>query len=457
MRHPRRRTRVRRPARQPVAGARPERELRVRVEGIAAGGDGVARVDGLVVFVPRTAPGDEGIVRATVGRSFARGRLTTLERASPLRAEPPCAHYTRDDCGGCQLQHLEYAAQLEAKRRIVADAFARIARQPVEVPPVEPSPEPWRYRTKLTLTLRRRTPDEALPGAGLAPRDSGWVAGLHPYDDPVAVFPLADCPITDERVLVVWRAVLAAGDALPDAEALRVAVRLTSTGAAVVVQGGERWTEVERFAAGVPAATEIWWGAEGERPQVVHGRAANLSPDMPDELEVAEPGASFVQVNAAVAESLRAHVLALARRAAPASAVDAYAGTGPYALALAAAGVRVTAIERDSAAAAFLSRRLPAPSAVRAAPVEQALGDALPADLVIVNPPRGGLHAAVCELLATVEPRPARLLYVSCNPATLARDVGRLPGWRVASVRPFDMFPQTAHVETVCELVPEER
>src|SRR5690606_10886736 len=98
------------------------RELAVTVDSIAAGGDGVARADGLVVFLPRTAPGDSGVAQATVGRSFARGRLTTLERASPFRIDPTCPHYVQDDCGGCQLQHMEYVAQLEAKRRIVEDA-----------------------------------------------------------------------------------------------------------------------------------------------------------------------------------------------------------------------------------------------------------------------------------------------------------------------------------------------
>src|SRR5690606_504061 len=131
-------------------------------------------------------------------------------------------------------------------------------------------------------------------------------------------------------------------------------------------------------------------------------------------------------------------------------------GTGAYASRLAASGVRVTAIERDPAAAAFASRTLPPPSLSVAASVERALPDALPADLVIVTPPRGGLHARVAEFLAAGGERPSHLIYVSCNPATLARDVARLAGWQVDSVRAFDMFPQTAHVEVVCELVREE-
>jgi 23S rRNA (uracil1939-C5)-methyltransferase len=432
------------------------RELAVTVDSIAAGGDGVARADGLVVFLPRTAPGDSGVAQATVGRSFARGRLTTLERASPFRIDPPCPHYVQDDCGGCQLQHMEYVAQLEAKRRIVEDAFVRIGRTVVEVPPVEPSPEQWRYRAKLTLALRRRTPGEPVPDDGIAPPGSRWIAGLRPFDDPAKVFPLRDCLISSERLLDTWRSVLRVGDLLPDAPALRVAARLTSEGAALVVQGGEDWGTAEDFASAVENVSELWWAGDTGDPVLLRGKPADVVAELPgDSLDV-EPGASFVQVNPEVAEAVRSYVLQLAMAKAPRTAVDAYSGTGAYASRLAASGVRVTAIERDPAAAAFASRTLPPPSLSVAASVERALPDALPADLVIVNPPRGGLHARVAEFLAAGGERPSHLIYVSCNPATLARDVARLAGWQVDSVRAFDMFPQTAHVEVVCELVREE-
>lgn len=431
------------------------RELRVAVESIAAGGDGVARAGGLVVFLPRTAPGDEGVATAAVGRSFARGRLTKLEVASPARVDPPCEHYERDSCGGCQLQHMDYPAQLDAKRRIVEDAFLRIGKRAVDVPPVEPSPEQWRYRAKLTLALRERVAGEEMPHDALAPADSRWIAGLHPFDNPSVVFPLADCPISSEGLLEAWGAVLRAGDLLPEAKSLRVAARLTSEGVALVVQGGESWEAAGDFADAVPEVAELWWAGEDGAPELLRGRPADVVADMPGDTLDLEPGASFVQVNPSVAEAVRSHVLNLALARQPRTAVDAYSGTGAYASRLAAAGVRVTAIERDPAAAAFAAQTLPPPSLSIAASVERALPDALPADLVIVNPPRAGLHARVTELLAAGKPRPSHLIYVSCNPATLARDVTRLPGWQVASVRAFDMFPQTSHVEVVCEFVQE--
>src|SRR5687768_16742945 len=101
----------------------------VEVESIAAGGDGVARAEGLVIFLPRTAPGDAGRARVSVKGRFGRGAMEVLERPAPVRVPPPCEHYTRDRCGGCQLQHMSYESQLAAKGRIIADSITRIGRR----------------------------------------------------------------------------------------------------------------------------------------------------------------------------------------------------------------------------------------------------------------------------------------------------------------------------------------
>ena len=145
--------------------------------------------------------------------------------------------------------------------------------------------------------------------------------------------------------------------------------------------------------------------------------------------------------------------LALSRR--PETAVDAYAGLGETALELARRGLTVTAIELDADAAAWSRTRLPPGSQSIAGRVEDVLGPALPADVVILNPPRAGVDRRVAEILDSARPAPRTVIYVSCDPATLARDVARMPAYRIASIESFDMFPQTAHVETVCELVPE--
>lgn len=405
---------------------------RLSIDSIAAGGDGVARANGLVVFVPRSAPGDVAEVEWSGKGRFARGRILALDVPSPVRVEPPCEHYVRDSCGGCQLQHMSYRAQLEAKSAIVHDSLERIGKREVEAPRVRRSGDEWRYRRKLTLALRRR--------------GDRWIAGLHPYDAPNTVFELRDCPITEAAVLSAWREVLAASDDLPPAAELRGAVRLGDDGISFVLEGGKRWPRAVRFLERAPSLGALWWVRDGaEAPELLGHRAED------DQV----PGASFEQVNAAVADELRRYVMERALAHGPRTLVDAYSGAGELSVALASVGVRVSAIELDSAAAARCGDLLPAESRSIAARVEDALPSALPADVVVLNPPRRGVDERVTAELQERATETRAIVYVSCNPATLARDLSRLPRWRIASLLAFDMFPQTAHVETVCELTPE--
>jgi 23S rRNA (uracil1939-C5)-methyltransferase len=416
------------------------RTTELTIERIVAGGDGIGRANDVVVFVPRTAPGDRARVSLDLRKRFARGTLDELLVPSPDRVDPPCAHYRVDRCGGCQLQHLRYEAQLEAKRGIVRDALTRIGKRRVGLPDIEPSDPRWRYRKKLTLAMRRRS-------------DGGWTAGLHPYDDPVGLFQLADCPITDERVVNVWRQVMDASRYYPPADELRASVRLLGNseegngGASIVMEGGNAWPDRLAFFEAVPAASALWWKPVHRSRNLVAERGANLG-RWP-------ASGSFVQVNASVAASLGAYVLERARAYEPASVVDAYAGSGDMAIALAQGGARVVAIEWDRDAVAQCASKLPEGSRAVAAKVEDVLHRALPADLVVINPPRTGVHERVSETLQSLVGPPRCVIYVSCDPATLGRDLMRMPRYRIASLRSFDMFPQTAHVETVCELVPD--
>lgn len=399
----------------------------VQVQSIAAGGDGVGRTDGLVVFVPRTAPGDVITAQISGKGHFARGTLRAIVTPSPVRVDPPCQHYTRDRCGGCQMQHISYDAQLAAKQLIIRDSLQRIGKRPVDPPSIERSPKEWRYRTKLTLAMRRG--------------GAGWIAGLHAYDDPSRVFALADCPITEREVVAVWREVMNAHPYFPDDRELRGSVRLTSGGPTFVMIGGRSWAARDQFAAAVPSLAALWWQPDdhGER-RLLYDRRSDRS-----------PSASFAQVNAPVADMLASYVVVRVKSHRPASVVDAYSGAGHTAIALADAGIRVTAIELDAEASAWSASRLRPPSRAVEGRVEDALPELLPADLVILNPPRAGVDARVTETLEAHSSTP-RVIYVSCNPATLARDLSRLPSYRIESLRAFDMFPQTAHVETVCEL-----
>ena len=405
------------------------------VESIAGGGDGVGRAEGVAVFIPRSAPGDRVRVRLDVRRRFARGTIEELLVPSPERVQPLCYHYRVDRCGGCQIQHLRYEAQLDAKRAIVRDALTRIGRRAVDAPAIVASERQWRYRHKLTLTMRRRAGGD-------------WVIGLRPYDDPDALFQLADCPITDERVVGVWRQVMEARLHFPEADELRASVRLLDEGASVVMEGGNSWTARAAFFTAVPLATALWWKPAHRARSLVAERARGSA--------VNEASASFAQVNVETGAALHEYVLGRAQSHRPAVVVDAYAGSGATAIPLARDGIRVTAIEADRDAALACAAELPPGSRAIAARVEDVLGDALPADVVLVNPPRTGLHERVSELLQQHPSAPRALVYVSCDPATLGRDLARMPRYRIDSIRAFDMFPQTAHVETVCELVSED-
>lgn len=400
------------------------------IDSIAAGGDGVGRHQGIVVFVPRSAPGDRLRLEARQSGRLMRGIITEVLEPSELRTEPPCLHYTRDRCGGCQVQHLDYQrGQLQAKSRIIGDALNRIGRAGIpSAPEVEASPREWRYRTKLTLALRRTVNE--------------WIAGLRRYDDPDAVFRLEDCPITDERVVAAWKQVLEQQAHWPSASQLRGAVRLLGESFSFTLEGGTEWPTRDRFFERVPHMSQLWWKPEGRSRQLVGSRGTR------------EAGASFTQVNPQVAARVREWVTELAAAFQPRIAVDAYAGTGDVAVALAQRGARVTAIEIDRDAARLCAERLPAGSRAIAAAVERALPGALPADLIVLNPPRTGLDERVPRQLQAGDVVPRALIYVSCNPATLARDVRRLDRYRIRTLRGFDMFPQTAHVETVCEMVP---
>lgn len=405
----------------------------LEIESIAAGGDGVGRSNGLVVFVPRTAPGDLVTARIAGKASFARGTLRTVTRPSPLRVDPLCGHYTRDHCGGCQIQHMSYEAQLRAKQRIIRDALERIGKRKVTNVDVRASGNEWRYRSKLTLAIRKSASGE-------------WTAGLHRYDDPSKIFRLEDCPITDSRAVAVWRSILEHSQFFPDSQPLRGSVRLTSDGAVFTLIGAAHFSMAADLFAAVPSLAALWWENDAGTRRLLQDRRLHK--------ETQSPTASFAQVNEAVAAQLRAYVIDRVTSHLPRHVIDAYSGAGDVAVELASTGARVTAIELDAEAANWSASRLPEGSTSIRGKVETALPSALPADAVILNPPRAGLGSTVTEVLDGASPQPRVVVYVSCNPATLARDLSRLPRYEIRSLVAFDMFPQTAHVETVCELVP---
>lgn len=411
----------------------------VHVRALASGGAGVADLpDGRVVFIHRTAPGDDAdIVVDRVRRRWATGSLLEVRTPGDARVEPACPLYR--SCGGCTLQHVAYPAQLEWKARFVADALTRIGGVEVAPPSVQPSPSPWRYRNRVTFTLRRL-------------RGGRVVAGLHDLARPDRVVEVRDeCLLPEAPLMEAWSALRDAWGPgarhLPSAGELRITLRTVDGGAAILVRGGSPGWNPGALATAIPGCQALWHQPEDAPPVLVAGNATEEVWG-PERIPVG--GRAFLQVNRDAAAELTGHVLGLA--AAPTDisgkAVDAYCGVGVYGRALARAGWRVHGIELDADACAAARHQAPTGFDVVEGTTEEHLAAHLPADLVIVNPPRTGLDERVSAAL--VETPAPRLIYVSCDPATLARDAARLSAaYALTDVRSFDLFPQTSHVETV--------
>ena len=402
----------------------------VTITGIAVGGDGVGRLaDGRVVFVPRTAPGDR--IRLRDGslqrhRNFARAELGEIVEAGESRVAPPCPHYVHDHCGGCQLQHLAYDDQLKAKRAIVGDTLRRIGKLKVEDPEVVEALEEWRYRSKISMAVKTSV-------------------GLHPHDRPNFVFPLADCHISDFRLMALWRELRSRLTMLPQ-PLTRLTLRIDREARRHIIAEssppGEPWLnadELRRALQGVVDGEVVcWWQPVDGAARVVAGPATGF------------PATAFEQVNPGMGMITRRWAVEQLGDLRGQTVWDLYGGIGDTAALLVAAGANVVSVDADEKAVSWGRDRLPAARFI-AARAEDVLPSLPVPHAVVVNPPRAGLHWDV-SLRLTSEPVP-KLVYISCDPATLARDLQRLNvNYQVTGVRAFDLFPQTAHVETVAVL-----
>ncbi len=415
----------------------------VSVRALASGGAGVADLpDGRIVFVPRTLPGDR--VRIGIARSrprWATGEVEQVLSPSQDRVTPPCPLYSQ--CGGCQLQHVPYEHQLAWKGRFVADALRRIGGLDIgSVPVVAPSPKQLEYRSRVSFTLRRL-------------RGGRVVAGYHALGSPSRVVDVDACLLAVPELKEAWRSIRRSwgprAQHLPAVGRLRLTLRATDRGVELLVEGGPSGWDPRELLKGAPLSA-VWHRADASDERDAELLAGTEGPG---------GGVAFEQVNREAAELLRAQVLGRVARARPGAgrAVDAYCGAGAYGRALASTGWSVVGIERDRAAVETARTGAPPDFTMLEGAVEERLAEALPADLVILNPPRSGLDPAVVEQL--VHDPADHVVYVSCDPGTLARDLARLSGcYALADVAAFDLFPQTAHVETVvvlsrCEVGPE--
>ncbi|HEX4634079.1 MAG TPA: hypothetical protein VH163_09610, partial [Gemmatimonadales bacterium] len=364
---------------------------------------------------------------------FARGAIGEIVTAGPARVVPACRHYVDEGCGGCQLQHLSYEAQLAAKRSIVGEALRRIGKLDLPDPEIVEATEEWRYRAKITLAVKA--------GRG----GKGITAGFHPQNRPNAVFALRDCHIADLRLMALWRGVTAHLDLLPDRPA-HLTLRLDRDGNRhlVVESAGEPWLKAGDMRKALTAGDGdviCWWQPTDGAARVMAGPATGF------------PATAFEQVHPEMGALARAWAVQQLGALTDKLVWDLYGGIGDTALALVHAGASVVSVDADEKAISWARARAGVERirfiAGKAEDVISTLED--PPAAVVVNPPRAGLHWDV-TLRLTGEPVP-KVVYISCDPATLARDLSRLStNYRVTRVRAFDLFPQTAHVETVALL-----
>ncbi len=409
-----------------VTDDRTRPQVEIQIDSIAAGGEGVGRDDdGRVTFVSHAAPGDR--VRADVVREhrrYARAELTEVTQPSAVRVEPPCPLFANATCGGCQLQHLDAGAQAEAKAAIVAGALRRHVAQGMELRPIQTPVSPYRWRRRARFHwFRPRGAKGAIIGF-FAPR-------THRVTD------VERCPqIEDslEQALAVLRTDLAPA--------------LGRRGEILAVSGhrGDVHLSIHGNAdAGVVANLVGRGPITGVRlgKQRIGEQGVELEPGALGQAD------DFAQASRDGNVALVRAVTGAASPVSGSRVLELYAGTGNFTRALASAGAEVVAVER-----ARPPELIPPGVDWRRLPAERALADLVGTghafDLAVLDPPRTGAREVVPALL---ELAPARILYVSCDPATLARDLDALAegGYEPTWARPMDLMPQTAHVEIVAE------
>ena len=441
--------------------------IEVNITGLGSSGEGVGKADGFTVFVHGALPGEKVSVKLfQVKKSYASGRILNILEESPQRVKPQCAFYEK--CGGCQLQHLNYEGQLNVKRQQVKDAIERIGHiTGCEVLPVLGMENPWHYRNKMQFPAAK-TEGKIQIGC--------YAALTH------NVINIDDCLIqkqANNKIMQVVRQWM---------QQFNISAYDETTGKGVVrhVMGRAGAKTCEVMAVIVTACYDIPHAGElvtmlktevdglksivqninkkrtniimGAKNRVLYGKSTIK--DRLGNLKFNISPLSFFQVNSAQTEKLYATALDFAALSGKETVIDCYCGTGTISLYLAQKARKVYGIEIVEPAIKDANENAKANNIANA---EFICGDAaveMPAllksgvkpDTVLLDPPRAGCDKKVLAAIAGVKPE--KIVYVSCNPASLARDMAFLTenGYKAVKAQPVDMFPMTSHIETVCLL-----
>lgn len=415
------------------------------ITGLVHGGRGIGRSDGKAVFVPLTAPGDRVVCRPVRSKhSYVEAELVTLLEPAAGRREPPCPYF--GECGGCQWQHLGYPEQTRWKERIFAEQMLHNKIAPEECQaPIVPAPDEWHYRNRVQFKCHLT--------------ETGLVTGFYRSSSRFVV-DIERClllPAELQRVLGLLRDELP-GAPCPD-QIPQVDVACGDSGGLRVLlhalpparRAMRRW--LRDFAQRHQLSACLQAGRK-DTIELVHGEAdLSVVVDQPPLLLRYGPG-GFAQVNSAQNRRMVDEMLAILDLQGDEEVLDLFCGMGNFSLPIARRAGQVTGVEEYAPAIASASSNA---AANRLHNLVFSVADAATAmtrrdsgvwDLVVLDPPRSGSYRTSRELLKSM---PRRILYISCDPATLVRDLKPLVhgGYRVRSARAFDLFPQTWHIESM--------
>jgi 23S rRNA (uracil1939-C5)-methyltransferase len=390
------------------------------------GGHAMGRLpDGRAVFVPYCLPGETVRVRLLEEkRGHAKAELIEILETSPDRIPPRCTPAAA--CGGLHYQHIAYPRQLEFKREIVRDQLERIGRQSnVNVEPVVPSPKTWHYRNNVQFHV---TPD-------------GKLGFVEPGTNQVV--PAVDCPLAEEPLNVIWPQL----ELEPGTGIERISLRLGADEDILLLLEGLEVNPPEFSIEDLPVSA-VYSGPAG--PILLAGSDYLILEALNRQFKVS--AGSFFQVNIPQAEAMLQFVLDQVQLGGDEEVLELYSGVGLFSAFLAPRARHLVAIESTPSSTDDFVYNLDEFDNVELyeAPVEHALqGLNLLPEIVLADPPRAGLGRKVVEQLLKINA--PRIVYVSCDPATLARDIRQLveAGYHLEKVNPFDMFPHTYHIETI--------
>jgi 23S rRNA (uracil1939-C5)-methyltransferase len=400
--------------------------IEIKMEKMVSGGDCLGRLpDGRAVFVPFVLPGE--LVRVEVvdeKKRYAHAIPVELLKRAPERISPRCIHF--GECGGCQYQHLDYQSQCVLKEYLLKDQLQRIAH--IENPPIQPivpAPNPWQYRNHIQFHL----------GQG------GELGYIHSDGEHLLI--IEECHLPQQEINALWPQ-LELGS---ESGVYRLGIRQDTYDNLMLIMEGDD-SKPPEFSEDIPVSA-VYTPPEA-RLTVLAGDDHLVYTLHDQHFQVS--ARSFFQVHTAMAEKMISFLLENLQLEKTTRVIELYAGVGLFSAFLAPRVGQLTAIESSGSACHDFVVNLDAYDNVvlYEAEAEEVLSTLnMPVDLLVMDPPRSGLAPAVHDALAKLQPK--QIAYISCDPATLARDTKRIlsNGYQLQSITPFDLFPQTGHIESI--------